>query len=130
MNPLKSKIGRFLGLFAAYGPTAEQYVPQGMNEGNVVYARVTVPHAMIANDTWTVTTPAGADPVFLPAKLNYPQFVPPTPPATVWTAGLGFTVTQHDASTGTTTLKALGTAAVGDIVLLEYINAVASSTLA
>jgi hypothetical protein len=123
---IKGKLGRFLGTFTAYTQAVSAYVPQGINEANIAYARVVVPNNMASGDTLAITIPPGQDPGLIPAELYFPSMTPSggTPPTGAQTYGSGVQVVSHNVTTGVTTVKPAqtGSLALNDEILLEYIG--------
>lgn len=105
----------------AYLQPVSNYVPQGINEGNIAYVRAVNPQAfMNTNDTLAITIPPGQDPGLVPAELYFPSLTPsPTQPQNY---GPGVQVVSHDTAKGVTIVKALGTLILNDEILLEYIG--------
>jgi len=134
---LKSRIGRFLGTHTAYAATTVEYVPMGVNQGNLVAVRGTSPHNLTAGtDTITVTLPSGVDPDVMPIDGLIPTYTPPAS-GTSWAVSGYLQVTAHDCSTGITTLKSVNITGApvdstlsGDVFLIRYQGMNISSTVA
>jgi hypothetical protein len=101
-------------------PTAtsckSKYVPKGVNDVIHFYCRLEAPVTMANADTLLVTLPDGVDPDALPVSIT--TFDPVGGGVRALNSAL--TITNHNPTTGVTTLTAGGAVPAGASVLLGF----------
>jgi hypothetical protein len=100
--------------------TTSSYTPQGINEGNIAYSRAIVPANMTIGQTLSVTVPPGQDPGLIPLGLYFPSVRPSAIQPQIY--GPGVTVVSHDTVAGVTVLSVVGSLALNDEIIMEFLG--------
>ena len=93
-----------------------KYVPKGVNDVIHFYCRIEVPVTMANTDTLVASLPAGVDPDALPVSIIC--FDAGTPRA----LNSYPVITNHNATTGVTTITAGGAVVAGSSIILGYVG--------
>lgn len=113
MRSIKKFLQTFVSNYAANGV----YAARGVNDGNIAWVQITLPHSMAANDTLTVTVPTSQPAGLLPILVS-PAYALSSVTYSMDTNALA--ITSHNVSTGVTVLTASGNLQAGDIVMVGY----------